>query len=143
MIEALKKQLLASSLLILLLLAACGQAAPACPPTPSGEAHFLTGLPSDQPTPIPAVNAGEIPVNIGNRTMQVDRVVEGPLCNDHWSGTVYVTCDVQVYKWVESPLFLKDCKLTIDLGTVVYVAWHNNTAYYNGCSCHTGEIENP
>jgi hypothetical protein len=26
---------------------------------------------------------------------------------------------------------------------VVYVAYHNDAAYYNGCSCHTGEIADP
>jgi hypothetical protein len=26
---------------------------------------------------------------------------------------------------------------------VVYVAYHNNTAYYNGCSCHTGATPEP
>ncbi len=56
---------------------------------------------------------------------------------------VYVTCNVQVYPWVEEPTFLKNCNLKIEPGTVVYVAYHNNTAYYNGCSCHTGEISGP
>ncbi len=71
--------------------------------------------------------------------MVVDRVVEGPLCDDHWQGTVYVGCGVQVKEWSEKPLFLKDCDLTIEPGSVVYVADHNNAAYYNGCSCHTTE----
>ena len=73
----------------------------------------------------------------------MDRVVEGPLCNDVWSGTVYVTCNIQVFEWEEEPLFFKDCDLDIESGTIVYVASHNNTAYYNGCSCHTGEITEP
>jgi hypothetical protein len=72
--------------------------------------------------------------------MTVDRVVSGPLCNDRWQGTVYVGCEVQVLEWSETPLFLKDCDLTIEPGTVVYVADHNDAAYYNGCSCHTGEL---
>ncbi|OGO25891.1 MAG: hypothetical protein A2136_09785 [Chloroflexi bacterium RBG_16_54_11] len=75
--------------------------------------------------------------------MQVDKVVEGPLCNDTWSGSVYVGCNVQVYPWQETPIFLKDCQLKVEPDTVVYVAYHNNTAYYNGCSCHTGEITEP
>jgi hypothetical protein len=73
----------------------------------------------------------------------VDKVVEGPLCNDVWSGTVYVSCNVQVVAWVEEPVFLKNCYLTIEPGTVVYVAYHNNAAYYNGCSCHTEETPGP
>jgi hypothetical protein len=75
--------------------------------------------------------------------MLVDKVVAGPLCNDDWSGIVYVTCDVQVYAWEEFPTFLEECDLKIEPDTVVYVAAHNDTAYYNGCSCHTGEIGEP
>ena len=80
---------------------------------------------------------------IGGKTINVDKVVEGPLCNDAWSGTVYVTCSVQVYAWQETPTFLKNCNLSIAPETVVYVAYHNDTAYYTGCSCHTGEITAP
>ena len=82
-------------------------------------------------------------MEIGGRTIPVDKVVEGPLCNDTWSGIVYVGCNVQVYRWEEDPTFLKDCKLTIAPETVVYVAYHYDTAYYKGCSCHTGEIAEP
>jgi hypothetical protein len=82
-------------------------------------------------------------VKIGGQTITVDKVIEGTLCNDVWSGIVYVTCNVQVYQWEEQPTFLKNCNLTIATGTVVYVAYHNNAAYYNGCSCHTGEIAGP
>ena len=39
-----------------------------------------------------------------------------------------------------NPLFLKGCDLNIAPNTVVYVAAHNDDAYYKGCSCHTGEI---
>ena len=80
---------------------------------------------------------------VGKSEILVDKVVEGALCNDTWKGTVYVTCDVQVYPWVEQPTFLKDCQLEIDPQAVVYVAYHNNTAYYEGCSCHTGETPEP
>lgn len=86
---------------------------------------------------------GPVQVEIGRKTMLMDKVVEGPLCNDSWSGAVYVTCNVQVYAWEEQPTFLKNCQLNIEPGTVVYVAYHNNTAYYNGCSCHTGETPVP
>jgi hypothetical protein len=82
-------------------------------------------------------------MEIGGRTMKVDKVVEGPLCNDNWSGIVYVACNVQIYQWTDQPIFLKGCNLTIEPGTVVYVAYHNDEAYYNGCSCHTGETAEP
>jgi hypothetical protein len=82
-------------------------------------------------------------MRIGGKDIQVDRVVEGPLCNDTWSGTVYVTCNVQVYPWEGTPTFLRNCNLNIEPRTVVYVASHNNAAYYNGCSCHTGRITKP
>jgi hypothetical protein len=82
-------------------------------------------------------------MKIGDRTVLVDKVVEGPLCNDTWHGTVYVACNVQVYPWETAPAFLKDCKLSIAPGTIVYAAYHHDAAYYNGCSCHTGEIAGP
>jgi len=73
----------------------------------------------------------------------VDRVVEGPLCNDAWSGTVYVTCNIQVFEWKDQPTFLRGCNLAIAPGTVIYVAYHNDAPYYNGCACHTGQELNP
>lgn len=83
-------------------------------------------------------------MDIRGKTITVDKVVEGHLCNDTWSGTVYVSCNVQVYPWKDSPTFLNNCNLNIEPGTVVYVAHHNDTAYYNGCSsCHTGEVAEP
>jgi hypothetical protein len=82
-------------------------------------------------------------VEIGHESLQVDKVVEGPLCNDTWRGTVYVACNVQVYPWREQPNFLENCQLNIEPLTVVYVAYHNNTAYYNGCSCHSGTTPEP
>jgi len=80
---------------------------------------------------------------IGRKEIRVDKLVEGPLCNDTWRCTVYVACEVQVYPWQEDPNFLKECQLEVEPNTVVYVAYHNNTAYYNGCSCHTGITPEP
>jgi len=126
---------------LLILLSGCQPAKPACPPmvgTPQYLTSPLTELmatPGSSPTPAT--------VKIGGQTITVDKVIEGTLCNDVWSGIVYVTCNVQVYQWEEQPTFLKNCNLTIATGTVVYVAYHNNAAYYNGCSCHTGEIAGP
>jgi hypothetical protein len=126
--------------MLLFLLTACQKAAPVCPPVTSTPI-YLTKAPDKLPTPTPV--SGLLQVEIGRKEMQVDKVIEGPLCNDTWSGTVYVACDVQVYPWQEEPTFLKDCQLNIDPMTVVYVAYHNNTAYYNGCSCHTGVSPEP
>lgn len=124
-------------LLVLLLLLSSG-CKPVCPPgsvTYVSDASMfpsLAGLADSNPSPTPSL------VEISGRMMEVDRFVEGPLCNDVWSGTVYVGCNVQVVEWADTeyPLFFKDCNLTIDPETVVYVASHNDAAYYNGCSCH-------
>jgi hypothetical protein len=130
--------------LFLLVVLACPTACSSKPnpcPSVTGTPRYLT-LPPDQ-LPTPASASGPVEVKIGGQTIQVDKVVSGPLCNDNWSGIIYVTCDVQVYAWQENPTFLKNCNLDIAPGTVVYVAYHHDTAYYQGCSCHTGEIAAP
>ena len=77
---------------------------------------------------------------VGGRMMQVDQFIEGPLCDVHLSGTVYVGCQLTLVAWEEYPTFLEECDFTVEEGTVVYVAAHNDAAYYKGCSCHvTGE----
>jgi hypothetical protein len=103
--------------------------------------QYLTVPPEKLPTPTPVTEGRSVVV--GRSEVHVDKVIVGPLCNDSWNGTIYVSCDVQVYPWVENPTFLKDCQLDIEPQTVVYVAYHNNTAYYNGCSCHTGLTPEP
>jgi hypothetical protein len=127
-------------LLPVLLLSSCAEKQ-VCP-TPGDDKHYLSQedlISLDAPN----VERSPVEVSIGGKMMTVDRVVTGPLCNDHWEGTIYVGCNVQVMKWEETPLFLKDCDLSIEPGTVVYVAYHNDAAYYNGCSCHTGETAGP
>lgn len=94
--------------------------------------------------PPPTSDSSEpIQVEIKGRKMEVDKLVDYPLCNDNWTGTVYVSCDAQVAEAeldVESnPLFLAGCNLNIAPNTVVYVAAHNDAPYYKGCSCHTGQ----
>lgn len=121
-------------------LAGCQDPTPVCP-TVTGTPIYLTVSPDILPTP--TLGPGPQHVQIGHSQLVVDKVVRGALCNDTWSGTVYVTCDVEVYPWVEEPTFLKDCQLNIDPQAVVYVAYHNNTAYFKGCSCHTGETPEP
>jgi len=119
-------------------LTSCQRTPQVCPP-PTGTPVYLT---SPAPTAIPLpLDTAPVPVQVGGRTIAVDQVVEGALCNGAWSGTVYVGCDVQVMPWEEHPTFLKDCELEIDPGTVVYVAYHNDAPYYAGCSCHTGILQ--
>jgi hypothetical protein len=137
-----KKWLLILAGVALLLLPACQKQASACPPV-SGTPQYLVVPPEELPTPLTETSLSPIPMEIGGKTILVDKVVEGPLCNDTWSGTVYVTCNVQVYQWEEQPTFLKNCNLSIAPRTIVYVAYHHDAAYYNGCSCHTGEITGP
>jgi hypothetical protein len=121
----------------MLLLSACQ--ADVCPPDSverlSDPAQFPP-LRDDGPLPTPTL------ADIGGKMVEVDRVIHGPICNDTWRGTIYVACDVQVAEWDEEqgPFFLNDCDLTIEPGTIVYVAAHNDTAYFKGCSvCHTSE----
>jgi len=100
----------------------------------------------DQPPPVPETSRpGE--VEIQGRLVAVDKVVDYPLCNDNWSGVVYVSCDARVAEAEldadANPLFLKGCTLNIEPNTVVYVAAHNDAAYYKGCSCHNGEAPLP
>jgi len=100
----------------------------------------------EAPPPIPN-SAALIQVEIQGKVIEVDKVVDYPLCNDNWSGTVYVSCEAQVAEAEldadANPLFLKGCNLNIEPNTVVYVAAHNDAAYYKGCSCHTGEAPLP
>ena len=122
-----------------LLLGACQAKNPTCPP----EEHQMEYL-AAAPTESVQTNAqdraqGGTKVEIGGRLTDVDQIVNGPLCHAAWSGAVYVGCDVQVVRWEEDPLFLRDCDFSVAPGSVVYVAAHNDAAYYNGCSCHTGE----
>ena len=79
-------------------------------------------------------------VEIKGKMTEVDRVISGPICADTWSGTVYVSCDIQIAQWEEAPLFFEECPLVIKPETKVYVASHNDSVYYKGCSCHTGEL---
>lgn len=131
-----------SLVVTLMSLSGCSANTPTCPPA-TGTSRSLIVPPESLPKPAPDSTPTPVLIEIGGKTIPVDEVVEGPLCNDSWSGTVYVTCNVQVHPWEEQPTFLKNCNLSIAPGTVVYVAYHHDTAYYNGCSCHTGEITGP
>lgn len=132
-------------ILLSLLLTACSRTNTVCPPdegTPQPALPLAAVIEMTPPSP-----SGPTRVEIRGKLMEVDKLVDYPLCNDNWSGTVYVSCDAQVAEAEldadANPLFLKGCNLDIEPNTVVYVAAHNDAAYYKGCSCHTGEAPLP
>jgi len=136
-----KKRILMLLLGAALVLCACQRQKTICPEesNPPYQRPDLSTL-IELPPPAEPTNA-PIMVEIGGKMLSVDQLVQGPLCNADWSGTVYVGCDVEVAAWEDSehPLFLAGCDLQIEPHTVVFVADHNDAAYYKGCSCHTGE----
>lgn len=126
--------------ILLILLVGCGQTAPVCSP------GSVTYFPDDEHFAIPLVETDSIAapaeVEIGGKTIQVDQVIAGPLCNNRLAGTVYVGCDVQIKPWSGRSNFLDGCDFYVESGTVIYVAAHNNQAYYNGCAaCHASSTQ--
>ena len=124
---------------ILWLTAACQPGEPVCPPNSITRINQVTPIPTSNPSKDVKTDQKLVEVQINGKTVLVDQVIRGPLCQGNWSGTVYVGCDLQIAAWEEEADFLKGCNLTIEPGTVVYVAAHNYEPYYKGCSCHTGE----
>lgn len=138
-------RLLPFLILLSLLLTACSRTNTVCPPeegTPQSALQLVTVI---EMTPPPSSEPTQ--AEIRGKLMEVDKLVDYPLCNDDWSGAVYVSCDAQVAEAEldaeANPLFLQGCNLNIEPNTVVYVAAHNDAAYYKGCSCHTGEAPLP
>ena len=136
-----RKIILTAALFLLLL--GCQRTNPICPPEsikylPASTELSVTSSIQDL-TQIPT----PVEVEIRGRTVSVDQVVRGPVCNGDWRGVVYVACDIEIYEWEQTPNFLQACDLTIEEGSIVYVAAHNDEPYYKGCSCHTGEIIDP
>ena len=121
-------------LLLGLLLVGC-EAKRSCP---EGSFTYLDDVSQFPPDTSASLTPQKTEIEIRNKTITVDRVIEGPLCNDTWEGTVYVGCELTLQKWEIKPFFLSNgCELDIKPDTVVYVAAHNNAAYYKGCSsCH-------
>jgi hypothetical protein len=78
-------------------------------------------------------------VEINGKMKQVDMHIEGPLCNNHLKGRVYIACGLQIPEWEEISNFLEACDFTVEPDSVIYVGSHNDTPFYKGCSCHTGE----
>lgn len=134
-------------LLFVFFLSGCERNKTVCAPDDkTSQAAFQLADLINQPPPASA-SSEPIQVKIQGKSMDVDKLVDYPLCNDNWSGTVYVSCNVQVAEAEldadSNPLFLKGCNLNIAPNTVVYVAAHNDAAYYKGCSCHTGTAPQP
>ena len=115
--------------LISLFLVAC-KTPPKCPPD---TISYL--LPPYSPEISQEITQPQM-VKIGHKEIQVDEVISGEVCNDSWSGVIYVTCGIQIPAWEEEALFFEDCDLNVEEGTIVYVEAHDDQAYYKGCSCH-------
>ncbi len=80
-------------------------------------------------------------IEIKGKLTHFDDVISGPLCNNHLSGKVYITCDLEIVAWDTAPNFLDGCDFQVEPGSEITVASHNNAVYYKGCgSCH---ISNP
>ena len=140
-----KTSLIFTIVLLSFFLVACERGNTVCPPdegTPQPALQLADLI--EMPPPPPS---GSTQVEIRGKLMEVDKVVDYPLCNDTWNGIVHVSCEARVadadLDADANPLFLKGCNLDIAPNTVVYVAAHNDAAYYKGCSCHTGEAPLP
>jgi hypothetical protein len=75
-------------------------------------------------------------MEIKGEQVRVSRVISGPVCNETWSGTVYVTCDIEIPSWERDPFFFQDCDFDVEEGTTVYVEAHHDKQFEEGCSCH-------
>jgi len=106
-------------LLFILLVTSCQSKNTVCTAERGAPQQFAdpAQLPVRIATPGPALNPAL--VTISGKQVLVNKVVQGPLCNDAWQGVVYVDCDVQIAAWDESPTFLNDCDLEIAPDTVV------------------------
>ena len=142
-----RNYLLLIIVVLVFFLAACERSNTVCPPDEGTPQPTLQLAAVIEMTPPPSSSSPPIQVEIKGKMMEVDKLVGYPLCNDNWSGTVYVSCDAQVAEAEldadANPLFFKGCNLNIEPNTIVFVAAHNDAAYYKGCSCHTGEAPQP
>ncbi|MBE0685660.1 MAG: hypothetical protein IH585_06640 [Anaerolineaceae bacterium] len=129
------KILLIFTLIFLTLLSACMDARSLCSPgmiTYRDRTDPFPELTETQPEPQQ--------IEIKRKMMSFDQVVSGQLCNNHLEGLVYVGCDIEIYEWDDKSNFLNDCNFYVESNTIIYVAAHNNRAYYKGCdSCHMSE----
>jgi hypothetical protein len=136
--------LFVASLFCMAGLVACGSNKSACSEEdPLAPLPYITPLPKTTTHDVSESDFTSAIVDFKGNLISVDRVVHGDFCADHWSGTVFVDCDIEIAEWEEVPNFLDDCGLSIEEGTVVYVAAHNNQPYYKGCSCHYSDEKFP
>ncbi len=107
-------------------------------PCPEGSVTYLESASEFPPDTSASLTPQKTEIEIKGKTVTVDRIIEVPMCNDTWEGTIYVTCDLTFQEWDIKPFFLSNSynhEITPD--TVVYVAAHNNSAHYKSCSsCH-------
>jgi hypothetical protein len=126
-----KKCILITLSIVGILLSACHSST-----CPEGAVGYLS---PPYPPPVERTSQDTTTISLNKQEIVVDEVISGPICNDSWSGTVYVTCDIQIPAYdleEEEALFFQDCDLEIEEGTVVYTEAHGNAPYYQGCSCH-------
>ncbi len=121
--------------IIILTLSACKEAGSLCS---AGEIKYRS-----RENSFPALSNQDLnpqSIEIKGKTINFDHVVSGQLCNNQLKGTVYVGCDIELYEIDEKSLFLDGCEFSVDPGTIIYVAAHNNAAYFKGCvSCHASQ----
>ncbi len=129
-----KKYLPSLLVLAMLFLSACQTAE--CPPDRISYLEDTTLFPQEKMEANTESGFDPIRMEIKGAEIQVDRVISGSVCNDTWSGVIYVSCDIQIATWQDDPIFFQDCDLDIAWDAVVYVEAHNDKAYYEGCSCH-------
>lgn len=129
------KILLIFTLFFIVLLSACMDARSLCTP------GMITYRKRDNPFPsITEKQLNPQQIEIKGKMKDLDHLVSGQLCNNHLEGMVYVGCDIEIYAWEDKSNFLDDCTFTVEPDAIIYVAAHNNTAYYKGCnSCHMSD----
>lgn len=126
------KPLLIFTLFSIVLLSACMDARSLCTP------GMITYR--ERSNPFPPITENQFnpqQIEIKGKLKNFDHLVAGQLCNNHLEGSVYVGCDIEIYAWEDKSNFLDDCNFSVEPDAIIYVAAHNNTAYYKGCdSCH-------
>lgn len=119
-------------ILVAMVLAGCQAAPQVC-----GEGDLRYTAAADLQTLPVAISQEAAEIEIAGKLVAFEQVVHGPLCNNRLSGKVYVACDIEIAPWEKAPNFLEGCDFSVEEGSVITVAAHNNAPYYKGCvSCH-------
>jgi hypothetical protein len=118
------------------LLASCGAQCPAETLTYLPNAEISQTRVDDASTHESVSREVRTLLGLTRKTVDFDQIIEGEICGDTWSGTVYVTCNIAIPAWDTNPFFLEECPVSIEPEAVVYVEAHGDKAYYEGCSCH-------